>query len=53
MVDVGGGTGASALLVAKAHQQIDIVVQDSPEVVEVGKKASSTESELQIMQQMT
>lgn len=39
MVDVGGGIGASAALpLARAFQNLNLIVQDAAEVVDQGRK---------------
>ena len=41
VVDVGGGVGASSLVLAETFPDLKIVVQDRPPVVEEGTKVGN------------
>ena len=39
-MDVGGGIGSLSMVLAKAHPDLRIVIQDRPAVVDYGEKVS-------------
>lgn len=41
VVDVGGGTGAYSLSIARAHPELELTIQDRPPIVEAGKAVSA------------
>ena len=48
VVDIGGGTGATSVILARKHPSIRCIVQDLPEVVAQGREQLPTELNTQV-----